>query len=89
MKIRVLKCPAVWTLLTDVEDGSTYFITNNGDNEIMYSVSDKPAETDKGDVLPSKCQLQFSKVSKSIYVKNFNPEFICDLAISKYEPKEA
>lgn len=89
MKKAIIKCPAVWTELTQVGDGSTYFITNNGFSDIMYSVSDKPAENEEGFVLPGKCQVAFSKVSKSMYVKNFRPEFMCELAIEKYEPKEA
>ena len=66
MKQAIIKCPAVWTELTQVGDGSTYFITNNGFSDIMYSVSDKPAEDEEGFVLPGKCQVAFSKVSKSI-----------------------
>lgn len=89
MKQAIIKCPSVWTELTQVGDGATYFITNNGYNEIMYSVSDKPAENEEGFVLPGKCQIVFSKVSKSMYVKNFRPEYVCELAIEKYEPKEA
>lgn len=88
MKQAIIKCPAVWTELTQVGDGSTYFITNNGDREVMYSVSNKPAEDEYGFVLPAKCQVAFSKVSKSMYVKNFKPEYVCELAIEKYEPKE-
>ena len=88
MKQDFLKCPAVWTELTSVGDGSTYFITNNGDKEVMYWVGDKPEETQYGFVLPAKCQVAFSKVSAPMYVKNFEPAFICDLAIEKYEPKE-
>lgn len=89
MKQAIIKCPAVWTELTQVGDGSTYFITNNGSNDIMYSVSDKPAENEEGFILPGKCQIAFSKVSKPMFVKNFKPAFICELAIEKYEPKEA
>ena len=48
MKQAIIMCPAVWTELTQVGDGSTYFITNNGSDDILYSVSDKPAEDEEG-----------------------------------------
>lgn len=88
MKKATLKCPAVWTLLSAVDDGKLYFITNNGETEVRYSISDQPADTDKGSVLPAKCQISFSKVSKSMYIKNLKPECICDLYVEQYEPKE-
>ena len=85
MKVEDFKCPAVWTKVTSVDDGENYRIQNTGERAIWWSVGDQPAESVRDGVLLPGCQLAFKKVSKSLYVKDFDPTTPSYLYIEKVE----
>ena len=79
MKKAYIKCPGVWTEFTAVNDGNKYRIQNTGDRKIWWSVGDKPDESERDGTLPPDCVLNFQKVSKNLYVKDFElstPSFL-------------
>lgn len=85
MKVEDFKCPSVWTKIVSVDDGAKYRIQNTGERIIWWSVGDKPDEDVKDGILLPGCQLNFQKVSKSLYVKDFEPNTPSYLYIDKVE----
>ena len=83
MRVGVIRCPKVWTLISDVNDGNTYYIQNIGQYHVEFSVgTSAPAEGVKGGYLMPKEQLKFKKVSGDLYMRTNE---IIDLYIEKVE----
>ena len=83
MKVATIRCPKVWTLISQVDDGDLYYIQNLGHYHVEYCVATSlPADSDEGGCLLPKEQLKFKKVAGSLYMRTSE---IIDLYIEKVE----
>lgn len=61
-----------WTLIEEVGTGGTFTIQPLYEN-VSYCVSDVvPEESIKGGIIPKQKQLMFKKVSKDLYLRDYN-----------------